>query len=177
MKLKPFIALVAFSIFVACNTPYRATDTTTTTSTTVVAPMSTQTVFTTQYPNASNVTWSHYDPNVIIPIDWDLNGWTTLDQNDYVVRFDMNSDNYYAWYDENGNWVGTVYTIRDNSTLPTTITNVVNNQFQGYTITSVNREFQKDRMAYEVELKNSTSKIKVLIDDNGNIIKQKTKTL
>jgi hypothetical protein len=29
-------------------------------------------------------------------------------------------------------------------------------------------------MAYEIQLKNGDAKAKVLIDDNGNIIKQKT---
>jgi len=29
-------------------------------------------------------------------------------------------------------------------------------------------------MAYELQLKNGDSKIKMLVDDNGNVIKQKT---
>ena len=67
-----------------------------------------------------------------------------------------------------GRWLGGTGTYNPNNT-------TLNAQFPGYAITSVNREFQKDRMAYEILLSNGTSRAKVLIDANGNIIKQKTK--
>ena len=170
MKLKTLIAVAAISLFTACGTPYRATD-----STVLVVPDNLQTTFTTQYPGATTVYWSHFDPAVAIPIDWDMTEWSALDANDYVVTFRMNEDDYYAWYDDAGNWVGTAYVVRDYTKLPTAITGAINTQYPGYTISSVHRELQKDRMAYEVEIKNSTTKVKLLLDENGNILKQKTK--
>jgi uncharacterized membrane protein YkoI len=51
---------------------------------------------------------------------------------------------------------------------------MLNDKFPGSTISSVSREMKKDQMAYELQLKNGDTKTKLLVDDNGNIIKQKT---
>ena len=169
MKLK-LLALAATAVFAACEAPYRATDTTTV----VVAPDGVSRAFVTQYPAASTVVWSHYDA-ALVPLDWDLTGWTVLDNEDYVVRFNMDNEDYYAWYDSDGTWIGTAYVMKDHSTMPSVVSTTVTEKFPGYTISSVTREFQADRVAYEVEMKNADTKKKVLIDSNGNIIKEKTK--
>ena len=169
MKIKTFIAVAAIIIFTACGTPYRATDTA------LVVPVGVQTSFSTQYPGATAVVWSTYDSHVALPIDWELAGWATLENDDYLVRFNQDNEDYYAWYDSEGNWIGTAYVMKDYKSMPSAINTTLNTQFPGYTITSVNREFQKDRMAYEILLSNGTAKAKVLIDGNGNIIKSKTR--
>lgn len=171
MKLKTLIAVSAVSLLFSCSEPYQATDQTLV----VTVPDGTRTTFITQYPTASNVIWSGYD-QVVVPIDWELSGWTPLGSDDYVVQFDMDNQRYYAWYDEAGNWVGTAYALQDHSRLPAEVTTKLNSEFAGYTISSVNTEFEKDRMAYEIELKSSNSKAKVLIDGSGNILKKKVKT-
>ena len=51
---------------------------------------------------------------------------------------------------------------------------MISDKFPGYSIVAINREMQKDRVAYEIQLKNGNSKAKLLVDANGNIIKQKT---
>lgn len=172
MKLKALIVAAALVLFAACGEPYRATS-----STVVVAPDAIQTSFSAQYPGAINVVWMNYDPTVEPSIDWELAGWDAMDASDYVVRFDMNGDNYYAWYDNNGDWIGTAYVVTDYKTLPSAVTATLNSQFSDYHITKIEREFHKDRVAYEVVLARSSdgSKIKLLVDANGNIIKQKTK--
>jgi hypothetical protein len=169
MKFRKFIAVAALVTLAACGTPYRATDTA------IVVPAGIQTSFSTQYPGAGNVVWSTYDANVVLPIDWELTGWSALDNDDYLVRFNLDNEDYYAWYDSDGNWVGTAYVMKDYKSMPAAINTTLNTQFPGYTITSVNREFQKDRVAYEVLLSNGNSKAKVLVDSNGNIIKSKTR--
>lgn len=171
MKLGNFLVAAAMLGIAACSSPYRATD-----STVVVAPADVQTAFVTQYPTATNVVWTSYDA-AVVPIDWELAGWTALDAGDYLVRFDMSEEPYYAWYDESGNWVGTVYVVRDHQSLPGPVTKVLTDQYPGYGITTVNREFQKDKMLYEIELKNSDTKVKLLVDGNGNIVKQKSKSI
>ena len=88
----------------------------------------------------------------------------------------MNGDQYYAWYDAQGNWIGSTYVLRDFKTLPAPVTAMINEKFSGYTITSVNSEMQKDKTAYEIQLKNGDNKAKIVVDANGNIIKQKTVT-
>ncbi|HEU4633510.1 MAG TPA: PepSY-like domain-containing protein, partial [Flavisolibacter sp.] len=99
-----------------------------------------------------------------------------LDDNDYVVRFDMDNENYYAWYDSDGNWIGSAYAVNDQSTLPSAVSNLLTTQYSGYTIEKVQKEMWKDRMAYEIKLKNENdSKVKLLVDGNGNILKEKNK--
>jgi len=178
MKLTSFIAVAVIAVFASCSPSYKATDTsgTTTTSTTVVVPAGTQTAFTTQYPNASNVVWSKYDPLAAVPIDWELAGWTIMDTSDYLVRFDFDNENYYAWYDSDGNWIGSAYVVKDHSTLPAAVTSTLTSKYASYTIENVNREFQKDRIAYEIEIKKEASKLKLLVDADGNVIKEKIKS-
>ncbi len=193
MKLKNFLTIVAAAgIFAACNPSYKATDKTKSStdstsvsttdpaspaSATVTVPEGTRTAFTTQYPTATNVVWTNYDTQAEVPIDWEMAGWTTLDANDYLVRFDMDSESYYSWYDSDGNWIGSAYVMKDVTKLPEAVTKVINEKYSGYTVKSVNREFQKDRMAYEVELTKTDGKAKILVDDNGAIIKEKTKPI
>ena len=114
-----------------------------------------------------------YDATVL-PIDWELTGWPTMDQSDYVVTFTMNGDKYYGYYDVNGDWIGTAYVITDYKSLPAGINTMISDKFPGYSIVAINSEMQKDRVAYEIQLKNGNSKAKLLVDANGNIIKQKT---
>jgi uncharacterized membrane protein YkoI len=173
MKLKTLIAVAALTfIFAACGTPYQAT-----TSGTVVVSDQMRSSFNAQYPNATNVVWSNYDPAASNFVDWDLAGWNSLDAGDYLVRFNMDNEDYYGWYDNNGEWIGTAYVLRDYHSLPSAINTTITNRYPGYTISSVNREFQKDRMTYQVELTKDNMKVKVLIDDNGNVIKEKTKSM
>ena len=67
--------------------------------------------------------------------------------------------------------------MKDFTQLPAPVNTVVTSKYSGYNITSVNREFQKDKVAYEIELKKEDSKVKLLVDADGNIIKEKTKPI
>ena len=161
MKLKTFIAVAAIIFFTACSsTRYRATDTG------VLIPVATQRAFDYQYPNSMNIIWDNYDPSVVILNDWEMTGWTALDADDYEVRFDMDGEKYYAWYDSDGNWIGTAYVVNDLNTLPAEVKHVINMQYSTYTIAKANREFYNDKTAYEVVLKNPEHKIVLLMDQN-----------
>ena len=89
MKLKTLFAAAGFVLFAACHTAYRATDTTR-----VVVNDATQSAFSAQYPNATNVVWTNYDASLDPMIDWDLAGWSTLDASDYTVRFNVDGQDY-----------------------------------------------------------------------------------
>ena len=153
--------------------------TTTTTQTnpgyaSVDVPASTRTAFETKYPSAKNVQWSRYN-NEVTPIEWDLTGWPMFDTSDYYVTFDVDGYDYYAYYDEMGNWIGSTYTLTDHSKLPTAVNTAIRNSYSGYTIVEVDTEFDKNRTAYEVELQKGDEKLKVLFDENGNVLKKKTR--
>ena len=174
MKLKLMSLLAVLILLLSCGT----TTTTTTTSNNAAfsVPATITTSFTTQYPTATNVTWTAYDMSAAPIVDWEFLGWQTMDANDYVVRFDMDGQNYYGWYDDSGNWIGTAYVINAYNTLPAAVANALNTKFPGYSFESAQREFWKDQMAYEVKLKKTDDdKVKVLMDANGNILKQKNK--
>ena len=172
MKLKILMLAASIALLASCGPSYRVTDTSTVG---IDVPVVVKKTFTTAYPTATNVVWSAYDASTL-PIDWDLTGWPAMDQSDYVVVFNMNNDKYYAYYDANGDWIGTAYAVTDYKSLPPGINTMISDKYPGYTITNVDRVMQKDRMAYEIQMKNGNSKSKLLVDENGNIIKQKTVT-
>jgi hypothetical protein len=171
MKFSKFLAAAAI-VLAACGSPYRATNTSV-----YVAPEGVSAAFVTQYPTATHVVWSRYDPTIVSVVDWDLNGWQPLNDADYTVTFVQDNDEYYAWYDDSGEWIGTAYVVKDYHTIPVVINDKITTLYPSYTITSVNKEFQKNRVTYEVELKNSDTKVKLLMDSNGNILKERSKSL
>ena len=169
MKLKTFLAVAVIALFTACSSSYRATDTGV-----VVSPNATR-AFELQYPNAANVVWTSYDPNVVILNDWDITGWAVLDGDEYVVQFDMDNERHYAWYDSNGEWIGSAIVVNDYNTLPNMVRDAIRTKYPGYSISSVNKEFHKERIAYEVVLRDEDTKQVALIDLNGVVLKSKMK--
>jgi len=183
MKLRTLvIAAFALAALGACDnsgTGSNGTDsasittekTNTTTTTSVEIPAPTRTSFETKYPAASNVTWAHYE-TTDVPVDWEWIGWPTLDDSDYVATFNMDNSNYWVWYDDQGTWIGTVTEV-SSSSLPAAINNLIQSQYANYTVTSVKKESDKNRTAYEIKLENGDNKVKLLADENGKILKKK----
>jgi hypothetical protein len=139
----------------------------------VAVAEATKKIFTTQYPNATNAVWSNYDSLAAVPIDLRMAGWKKMDAKDYLVKFDLDNENYYAWYKSDGTWVGSAYTMKDFTKLPaavnTAVKNAIKTRYQDYNVTNVNRAFQKNKKTYEVELKNADSKVKMLVNADGKI--------
>ncbi len=177
------LALAGFVLMSSCkNSTSEASDETTDTSATttvttpstdnamvVEAPATVRTSFETKYPQATNVRWQYHRPD-IADVEWDWSGWTGLDDKDYAVSYTWDGNDYWAWYDADGNWIGTVNRVADHATLPTGVNATIKKDYSGSTIVSVDRENDKDRTAYEVELDNGT---KLLLDENGKILKKK----
>lgn len=202
-----FILALIIAAAASCKPSYKATDRTgTTTDTTATAtdtttrtmdtppatdtmatnrpsatgvnvPPGIQSSFTTQYPTATSVVWSNYDALADAPIDWEMAGWAIMDTSDYVVQFTMDNENYYAWYDSDGNWIGSTYNLSDHAKLPSAAHTAIKNKYADYTITDVDVEMTKDnKTAYEVKLKKADdSRVKLLVDADGNILKEKMK--
>ena len=140
----------------------------------VDVPTGTRTSFETKYPNASNVRWSRYRPesdrSAMDPSDWNYK----LDTSDYEVMFNWNGEDYYAWYDD-GNWVRASSPVKDHSKLPASVNTAIRNQFADYKIVEVDKEHDKDRTTYEVQLEKGEDKMKVHFDENGKVVKKKGK--
>ncbi len=173
MKLKTFIAVAAIALFAgACGTTYRATDTG------LVVTADARNSFDDLYPNSTSVVWRTYDPDEFIIVnEWELTGWDPLDQDDYIVEFTQDGEKHYAWFDSDGNWIGTAVAVSDFTVMPAVVNTTITTHYPGYTIASVNKEFHKNMTAYEVTLKSSDTKVVALVDANGKIIKYKKKPL
>ena len=141
------------------------------TGTSIDVPEPTRTAFTTKYPNATNVTWRKYEP--VNTIEWDWAGWPKLDTGDYAVTYTLDGSEYWAWYDENNNWIGSISPVTDHASLPAAVNKTVQAQFPGYTITSVDKENDKNRTAYEIELNKGDAKAKLLVAEDGTVLKKK----
>jgi hypothetical protein len=174
MKKHFFTACIAALLLTACGSSRTSTMTSTSSNAAYGAPTVITSNFASQFPGASNITWSAYDSRMV-PIDWELNGWPELTSSDYMVTFDQYGNRYYAWYDAGGNWIGSAYNVNNLAVLPGRITEMVTNQFQGYTIESAHRETWKGHTAYQLKLRNYDNKIKLLVDENGTVLKQKDK--
>jgi hypothetical protein len=177
MKNRLFgIAAAAALIFTACGTPQNTTTISSTSSNPAyAAPTALQPVFVAQYPKATNVVWAPYDV-AVVPIDWEMTGWTVLDASDHAVTFDMDGQRYLAWYDADGTWIGSTNVVDDYSKLPAAIQSVLNTKYSGYTIQKVHQEMWKDQLAYEIKLKKTDDdKVKLIVDNQGNILKEKLK--
>ena len=172
MKIKILMLAAGMAVLASCGPSYRVTEGSTVG---IDVPAGVKTTFVSAYPTASDVVWVMYDASTV-PVDLELTGWPDMDRSDYVATFYMNGDKYYAYYDPNGDWIGTAYAITDFTALPTPINTMITSKYAGYTITHVDRVMQKDRIAYEVQLKNGNSKSKIFVDENGKIIKEKTVT-
>ena len=153
-----------------------ATDTAAVATTTDAgAPTVIITSFRTKYPNATNITWSPYD-KVTPPIDWEMTGWTALKPGAYVAEFEMDGQKYYAWYDVNGQWVGSSSMLANHGDLPKGVRDLLVSKYKGYNIDKVEREYDDKRMVYEIRLKKSDDdKVKLHVSEEGRVLKEKKK--
>ncbi len=133
----------------------------------VDVPAPVKTTFTTKYPKVTKAEWLSYEPS-----DWDE--WT-VDRKYYFVKYDDMGTEYYNWYDSDGNWVKSSTKITGDPKLPDAVNKTINEKFPGYTIAEIDKENDKDRDMYEVELHNGDKKAKLKILMNGEIFKQKIK--
>lgn len=186
MKLSiKMLAVVSLALLFSCNNTSEKTTTddtvaTTTTQVTdntdvvmVEPPATIKTSFEAKYPQATNIRWNYHRPD-FATVEWDWSGWPVLDTSDYVASYTWDGSEYWSWYDQDGNWVGSVSRVRDYSTLPQAVNNTVTTKYNGYTIVSVDKENDKNRTAYEIQLESGTNKLKLLVDENGKVLKSKT---
>lgn len=172
MKLKFLSLVAATTLILSCGTT--RTSTSSNAAYNVTVPVGVERDFVALYPDATNVVWNRYDV-ATLPIDWDMTGWTVLDNNAYAVTFNMGNDKYYSWYDANGNWIGSAYAVTDYSRLPYAVNTALRDKYKDYTIESVQRETWKSQSAYEVKLKNGDNRVKLIVDMNGNVLKESVK--
>ena len=173
MKLKIMSLAAAAGIFLAsCGTTYQSTSDNAAYN--VNVPTNIRSSFAIAYPDATSVVWNNYDVNNV-PIDWEMTGWNSLGSNAYTVTFNMGNDQYYGWYDANGNLIGTATVVTDYTRMPYVVTSMLHDKYAGYTIDWVGREIVGSKTNYEVKLSQGDNKIKLLVDNNGNVLKEKTK--
>ena len=105
-----------------------------------------KTKFETKYPDATKVEWTKYEAVPPMDLDWELTGWPTLDSMDYAAKYSIDNTDYWTWYTPEGEWIATVSTINV-AGVPDAVNKTLQSQFEGYTVTSVNKE--NDMFSYE----------------------------
>lgn len=138
----------------------------------VNVPENTKAAFKKKYPEATNVKWEKQKPKEEA-IDWELSGWQEMDEEDDKAIFHWQGSDHQSRYDKKSNWVGTTNTITDHTKLPTAVINAVKKEYGGYTVSSVTKEDDKNRTAYEIILEKNGARVKALIDEQGNVVKRK----
>ena len=171
MKLTLMGLVLGLSLLWSCGPK---TYTSTSENAAYAVPANIQTSFKTQYPTATEIVWSPFDVT-LVPIDWEMAGWTVLDKDDYAVSYMYEGQKYVSWYDSEGNWIGSSFVITDHNILPSPVHTMIGQKYPGYIIDKVDKEMWKDQVAYEVKLKSGETKVKLLVDANGNVIKEKVK--
>ncbi|MGG9971982.1 PepSY-like domain-containing protein [Ferruginibacter sp. SUN002] len=182
-KLIGFAAII-MTIMTSCNSADSKTaeadtvvvkektkEVTTVYKTVEVAPI-VQTKFIERYPAASDVQWVRYQDVPVTDADWNLMDWASLDTTDYAAKYVIDKKDYWSWYTPQGEWISTVSTI-ESTEVPAAVNKTLQSQFPGYTITFVNKENYKNKTAYKVKLEKGDDKMKVVMDENGSIMKQK----
>lgn len=173
MKSKILGLVAAASLAVAsCSTTYNSTSDNAAYNVTV--PETVRHNFAIAYPDATTVVWNSYDANNV-PFDWELTEWSPLSTNDYAVTFTMGNTNYQAWYNSNGTLVGTTSMVSNNG-LPYAVNTLLRNSYDTYTIDGIQKLERGTQTTYQIKLKGTDdSKLKLVVDANGNILKQKDK--
>ncbi|MEO7462957.1 MAG: PepSY-like domain-containing protein [Ferruginibacter sp.] len=143
-----------------------ATEGKSTTMNTADLPAPVSTTFTKKYPKAERVVWMQYEP-----IEYDN---MAMDRQYYYVKYYTDGSDYISWYDNNGEWVRTSTKMENTSGLPDPVNATIKTQYPGYTISEVDKENDKDREMYEIELNKGDSKVKLKILPNGEIFKKKS---
>lgn len=165
--------VAAAGIFLAsCGTTYQSTSDNAAYN--VNVPQNIRSSFIVSYPDATSVVWNAYDVTTV-PIDWEMTGWNTLGSDAYTVTFNMGNDEYYAWYDANGNLIGTATVVTDYTRLPYVVSNMLHDKYAGYSIDWAGREIVGSKTNYELKLSQGDNKIKLLVDSDGNVLKEKVK--
>ena len=150
------------------------TSTTKTVRTVEITPVI-KTSFEKSYPAAKEVAWVKYEPMPETEsVDWEMTGWPALDTSAYMASYTMDNLPYWSWYTSEGDWVGT-YASVNTSGLPDPVNATMQKEFPGYTISSVSKEFDKKRTAYEIKMQNGADKMKALIGEDGRLLKKKGK--
>lgn len=128
-------------------------------------PDSVALTFKRKYPKAQKIVWMKYEP-----VESDE---LVMDDSYYYVRFNSDGSDYTTWYNNRGDWVKTSTKVINTSGLPDAVNNTITTQYPGYEIVEIEKENDKNRDMYEVELKKGEEKVQLKILPNGDIYKKK----
>jgi len=110
--------------------------------------------FATAYPKATD-------------IEWERKGEL------YNVEFEMGRNiDHEIWYDKSGNLVRHKEELSKNN-LPSKVTAKLQQDFKGYRIDDVEKITEGTKVTYKMELKSFTKDWDMVMDADGNILKQK----
>ena len=97
--------------------------------------------------------------------------WDNEEKTEWEAEFTMDGKKMTAAYDISGKWMESETVITEKE-LPASVVNTLNKDFQGYKKGEVVIFENSEMKGFEIGLKKGESKIEVVIDSNGKVIKK-----
>jgi hypothetical protein len=113
--------------------------------------------FAAKYPKASKVKWGLEKPG------------------EYEAEFDLNKSEMSVVIDEKGNVLEVETEIKE-AELPQAVKATLAKDFAGYKIEEVEKSDAKGVISYEMDAKKDKTKVEIIFDSNGKLLKQKDKS-
>ena len=96
--------------------------------------------------------------------------WDKESANEWEAEFKLNGKEMTAAYDNSGKWLETETEISEKE-LPAAVIATLNKEFSGYKKGEIAIVENPDMKGFEIGLKNGTSAMEIVIDDNGKVLK------
>jgi hypothetical protein len=97
--------------------------------------------------------------------------WDNEEKTEWEAEFIMDGKKMSAAYDISGKWIESETAVTEKE-LPVSVVNTLNKDFQGYKKSEVVIFENSEMKGFEFGLKKGESKIEVVIDGNGKVIKK-----
>lgn len=99
--------------------------------------------------------------------------WEKENDKEWEAEFKVNARSYSANFDLDGNWIETEYEIKS-SEVPKIVLDSLKTNFKKYTIEQIELSETSSGAVYEFEIESNDSKLEVIINLQGIILKKET---
>lgn len=97
--------------------------------------------------------------------------WEQEEKGEWEAEFKMQGVEFSANFNEDGTWMETEHEL-ENGDLPKAVADRLNTDFSGFEIEEAEMVEREEGVFYEVELEKGKTETKLLVDDNGNVVRK-----
>jgi hypothetical protein len=99
--------------------------------------------------------------------------WDSEMENEWEAEFKMNGKEMTATFDGSGKWLETEASVSMKD-LPVAVANTIKNEFKDFKTGEVSTVENAEIKGFEIALKNKETKLSVIIDSEGKVLKKET---